>query len=676
MGRRSRHSAKTGDRSIYRSRATGAGPDDAGSDDDPVHDEVDRYHNRREEAEENYLKLDGDDDGEGDESSEDDGITKRREGVFDRGSSNEEEDDEGDDDDEEDEREARCTTQRRAAALEAAMASSSDNDSDDDGEEDEGGKSSDLLNWGTRSSRTSTGTRPTWRSGRTSRTHISRRRRGGRSDAMDDADFLLGGDGGGEKEEEEVRERKPKKKKKTKEDKVETVRAAVKSSRQLSRKERSKLLKANHPELMPLVQHFAGPMQELRETTLVAAGALLKKGVARGCREAEAVGAIPAGLQYLITKSMLQASTTLNMILDFLLKTEQAANNDVDAGIALMDEDEGDDFAITPLNELSKLTDKLQEGVEDKIPGLKEQMNSLVKAAALMEGGELSSSDSSEDDEDGTSSSEPELASNTETKVAAPSFASDGSAGDRSESSSDSEDERAAQEAAQRRIMTEARFALRDQDVDRDRGKNAKKRKRRLAPAASDYGDETQEVTGNALAAGRKLASTMNSIVQKSTTSSKKKQRPLGDEEAGEDDEYDDIARGVAMMEEEFGKDSDDGGDKSGDEGDAEGLPESDEDDFYQKMKLKSKAKKQAKKQMYAVAPKYPRLEGEVEGERAIGRIIMKNRGLVAHKAKINRNPRVKKREQYRKALHSQKGSCQRCPYGRGSCLWGRGDGY
>lgn len=37
----------------------------------------------------------------------------------------------------------------------------------------------------------------------------------------------------------------------------------------------------------------------------------------------------------------------------------------------------------------------------------------------------------------------------------------------------------------------------------------------------------------------------------------------------------------------------------------------------------------------------------------------MKNRGLVAHKAKINRNPRVKKREQYRKALIRRKGAVQ-----------------
>merc|ERR1712127_1017135 len=111
------------------------------------------------------------------------------------------------------------------------------------------------------------------------------------------------------------------------------------------------------------------------------------------------------------------------------------------------------------------------------------------------------------------------------------------------------------------------------------------------------------------------------------------------------------------MMEEELGRGSDDEDYMRGNEQDEEGLHDSDEDDFYQSIKSKSKAKKEAKKQMYAVAPKYPRLEGVVEGERAIGRTIMKNRGLVPHKAKINRNPRVKKREQYRKALIRRKGA-------------------
>jgi len=48
-----------------------------------------------------------------------------------------------------------------------------------------------------------------------------------------------------------------------------------------------------------------------------------------------------------------------------------------------------------------------------------------------------------------------------------------------------------------------------------------------------------------------------------------------------------------------------------------------------------------------------------VSGERQISKVILKNRGLVPHKAKINGNPRVEKREQYRKALIRRKGTVQ-----------------
>ena len=87
--------------------------------------------------------------------------------------------------------------------------------------------------------------------------------------------------------------------------------------------------------------------------------------------------------------------------------------------------------------------------------------------------------------------------------------------------------------------------------------------------------------------------------------------------------------------------------------------PDADDDElgFYNQIAQKSKTKKKFKKSLYKVAPKFPRVDGEVAGERSISRAILKNRGLVAHKAKINRNPRVKKREQYRKALIRRKGA-------------------
>ena len=347
----------------------------------------------------------------------------------------------------------------------------------------------------------------------------------------------------------------------------------------------------------------------------------------------QAVGTTPAGLQYLITKSMLQASKALNLSLYLLLKADQASSKkknahslgmtSMSASSLLMEDDNNDDIRNHPvmdrLNQLSQLTDKLQEGVEEKIPGLKEQMNSLVKAAALMAGGDLSSSsddDSDKDDGSNSSSRIQEEMSRSNVLSDMKQVASDGVVDNNEESSSsdsDEEEDKKALESIQRRVMTEARFAVRNQDIEQ----SSKKRKRRPVPSSDlDYGDETEDITDKAIDASRKLASTMNSIVQKSNTSNEKRKKKLvGDEmEGGEDEEYDRLQQGLSMMEEQFGMGSDNNDDDGEVEVDDEGLG-SDEDEFYSLIKSKSKAKKEAKKQMYAVAPKYPRLEGVVEGE-------------------------------------------------------------
>jgi len=664
MGRRSRHSAKTGDQSLYKSRTENDDAKRDDSDDDPMYNEVDRFHNRKEE--ETYLELDGNSDDD-DESSEDDGITKNREGVFDLGvggsSDEDDEDDEDDDTEEEDERASKRAKQQRVKALEEELASSDDDDSHS---EDDDEAQSNVLNWGDKKHSYYHGDTADLEIGQDVEDAYLEEEAGrevekARLDAMDDADFMLDGDDEDDEEGAQEDVDPTSKKNKTKDDRMETIQS-VKSAKQLSKlskKEKIKLLKVNHPELLPLVQHFSSPIQELSETTMVAAGTLLKDGVAKGTQEAEAVGATPAGLQYLITKCMLQASKALNLSLYLLLKADLESTTNLDDGMPLVEDDDGDDIRNHPvmdrLNQLSQLTDKLQEGVEEKTPGLKDQLTSLVKAAALMSGGDLSSSDDSDNSDDdvsvGTPTSDVQENINITSKDAAEQLASD----DNEDSSSESDEEQEAQDAIQRRIMTEARFAVRNQDIDHDDVMNTKTRKRRLAPTTSDYGDDTEEVSDRALAASRKLASTMNSIEQKSTTSNAKKKVSVGVEEEG-DDEYEKLQRGLSMMEKEFGQGSEDENDIIGDE-DEEGIGDSDEDDFYKSIKSKSKAKKEAKKQMYAVAPKYPRLERVVEGERAIGHTIMKNRGLVPHKARINRNPRVKKREQYRKALISRKGA-------------------
>lgn len=327
----------------------------------------------------------------------------------------------------------------------------------------------------------------------------------------------------------------------------------------------------------------------------------------------KAVGCTQAGLQYLITKSMLQASKALNLSMYLLLKADQASakshstptleSND---NSFLMDDDVNDIQShpvMDRLNQLSQLTDKLKENVEDKTPGLKKQMHSLVKAAALMTGESVESTD---DESAAESEAEEEIDQDSEVQLVDAEPVSDASA----ESSSDEEDE----SAIQRRVMTEAKFALRNKDVETSMSNSSNKRNRRAAPPSSmDYGDDAEEVSERAVEAGRKLASTMNSISQKTHGKSKKNIASVEDE----DDEYDQLQRGLSMMNEELGMGSDEDGGSDNDE-EAEGFDDGDEDDFYTKIKSKSKAKKEAKKQMYAVAPKYPRLDEEVEGKSSI----------------------------------------------------------
>ncbi len=132
------------------------------------------------------------------------------------------------------------------------------------------------------------------------------------------------------------------------------------------------------------------------------------------------------------------------------------------------------------------------------------------------------------------------------------------------------------------------------------------------------------------------LASTVNTLSQRG------ERKPTSTVAEVDDDENEErFKRGLEMMEEDLGADFDDEDEMNDDDLD-------DDDDFYSQIKKKSKAKKEIKKSMYAVAPKYPGMDDEIMCERAVGEMIMKNRGLVAHKSKINRNPRVKKREQYR----------------------------
>jgi U3 small nucleolar RNA-associated protein 3 len=358
----------------------------------------------------------------------------------------------------------------------------------------------------------------------------------------------------------------------------------------------------------------------------------------------KSIGATKLGQQYLLTKALLQSSAALNLAMYLLLKAEQAeADDTVDPGLIQSHP------VMLHLQKLNSLTQNLEDGVENKATGLREQLDNLVKAAALLGSSDAASnSDNDSDDNADESSESVDIPAQTveESKKRPTSVSkNDESASSESEPADSSEDEA----TASRTVLTEARFGLRPSEVA-----NEKSKRKRRRPMIYDAGDDAVEATQQKNIS-HSLATTLNAIEQRSETR-KKRSAPLAEHLDEHEDDDGELRRGLEMMEAELGKASDE------DElGDGHDDPELDDDevgdDFYSQVSRKSKSRKEFKKNLYRVAPKFPRIEGEIDGERAISQQILKNRGLVAHKAKINRNPRVKKREQYRKAIIRRKGA-------------------
>lgn len=102
-----------------------------------------------------------------------------------------------------------------------------------------------------------------------------------------------------------------------------------------------------------------------------------------------------------------------------------------------------------------------------------------------------------------------------------------------------------------------------------------------------------------------------------------------------------------------FGDDEDgvaeDYGDDDGDDGN---------EDLLESFSRKKKAFLQKKKEHYTPAPRFGGYEENVQegSKRAASYEIIKNKGLTPHRKKANRNPRVKKRLMYDKALVRRKG--------------------
>ena len=306
----------------------------------------------------------------------------------------------------------------------------------------------------------------------------------------------------------------------------------------------------------------------------------------------------------------------------------------------LGEDDEGTNIQshpiMTRLQQWNTLAQKLEDGVERKVDTLSDQISNLIKATNLMTGQSNDDESESDDDDDDDDDVEEGESSVEDVDV------------DVSHTVSDN-DESDDNVPVANGVLNEARFGLRQQEI----GASRIALSRKVAP--SDFGDKETDETWSKKAS-QELAKTVNSLEQKSAT--KKRKSDKNTTESLSEHIIDDDARlqaGFDMMDAELGPDDE------ADDDDSEIDDELNDDDggegFYEQIKRKSEAKKAFKKTLYEVAPKYPRMDVEVKGERSIGDQILKNRGLVPHKAKINRNPRVKKREQFRKALIRRKGN-------------------
>ena len=234
MGRKkSRNTAKTGDKKLYKSRDNKSVNESRnGSDDDDMYNEVDRFHNRREEEDMIRFEKDGDE-----SESEDDGITTGREAVFDLGvggsSSEEDESDESDDDDD-------------ASSPEDDDASSSSS-SDDSVEEFEDPTKTNVLDWGNKKREYYLGDTADLEIGQDEEDAEVEEEAGreivrARLEKMDEDDFML------EDEDEDDIQKQEGKSSDKKE--IETFQSSrsKESLQKLSRKEKLKLLHFSHPE--------------------------------------------------------------------------------------------------------------------------------------------------------------------------------------------------------------------------------------------------------------------------------------------------------------------------------------------------------------------------------------------------------------------------------------------
>ena len=267
MGRggKRRHTAKTGDKKLYQSRNDTVDDNNNNSDDDPMYDHVDRFHNQKDAQE--FLKLDGGNDGSSSED-DDDGLEPKHESVLDLalgGEASDEDSASSDDenaaktkkrDDDDDDEESEETDENSV--------SSSDNDEEDMEE--------NVRDWGRRKSAYYHGDTADLEIGQDEEDAVleeqaAKEVQKARYEEMSEDDFVLS-------DAEEVTVGS------AKDDDIgrpgSLLAMASRNVSKLSLKEKQKLIDRQHPELLPLLSHFATMAEDLCRNTSVAAQAVFE----------------------------------------------------------------------------------------------------------------------------------------------------------------------------------------------------------------------------------------------------------------------------------------------------------------------------------------------------------------------------------------------------------------
>ena len=259
MGKRRKHTAKTGDKALYKSLPNVSENAAVNSDDDTMYNAVDRFHNQRD-----FLKLDAG--ASSSESEEDDGIS-RREGVLDlaagessSSSSSEEDDDDG------------SIDERAAKKHEKDFVSSSEDEDSPDSEEDDEMlqmEQADVRDWGNKKSSYYHGDTADLEIGQDEEDayleeEAAKDVEAKRYEQMEEEDFVMSEDEEEKKPNEGGKEKKP----------IDL--RGTRDLSKLSKSDRSRLLQSHHPELLPLVSHFKHAAEEWDNRTSVAAKAILE----------------------------------------------------------------------------------------------------------------------------------------------------------------------------------------------------------------------------------------------------------------------------------------------------------------------------------------------------------------------------------------------------------------